>query len=498
MISELLQERQSVDIQIVAQYVSYAVITAMAFGVPWRLGLKNWKWFTTNMGFNKYVFWLHGTLTFSFMWLCQPRNLMSIFGDNLDLLAVLQCVMISLLAIVLWDFGHAMFWSENLQYIILVNLHHVGLFLAIMLGPGWRVDALVDSNESTRLNLEHQVSLDTWMFGHLWLIHSLGLIVDIILPYLFRIKLVQGQRSLKHGYALGSVYFYHQYMNSNLDKFFTYQTSSLFVMLIARYMISGNGMNVDFFRRIEFPGLIMVVIDRALGFHDNFCQRSLAIMVGLCGIYLVYKVFFVELPLMPTRYFGPEDNPELKKFLEYETDAVLGVRESAEKISAAKTKWDMFYGYISKYWNDKECKDGTKWSQKYLLHVAVALFRSGDPKDAEKFVNLIDKLGDKSLNEPMPDQDDFVPISFCLYQYNYECILILLKRGADPYRMSRDRKVPILRGQSDPWKLSGTGNPGALGFSDRFWERFNAICLKKSSPKVLSRREKFYEILKQF
>jgi len=502
MISKLLQERPNLSVQIVNQYLCYAVVSAMAFGVPWRLGLKHWKWFTSNMGFNKYIFWLHGTLTFGLMWLCQPRNLTMIFGDDLDSLAILQCGMISLLAIVLWDFGFGIFSEQNLPMFILINCHHIGLFLAMFFGPGWRVDVLVDTDESLRLILENQASLDTCIFGWLWMIHSFGFLLEIILPSVFGIKVVEGARSLsvdaiKHVYALGTVYFYHQYINYNFDKFFTYQTSSLLVMLFGRFVINGNWKNVDFLRRIEFPGFVIVVVDRVLGFHEKFCQRSVTLMVCLCVISLVYNVVFVEITPVPARFFSPEDNPELKKFLEEETDAVLGVSETAEKISAAKTKWEPMSGFILKWWDGKESDDGTKWAQKYPVHFALAHL-PGDRENIENFINLLDKIGEKALDQPMTDFNDYVPLILCSYQYNYECILILLKKGADPYKTSKDHKTPIQSGLKDPWRLSATGKPGTLGFSDGFWERFNAICLKKSPPKVLSRQEKFYEIVKQF
>jgi hypothetical protein len=372
----------------------------------------------------------------------------------------------------------------------------------MFLGPGWRVDTLVDTDESLRLNLENQASLDTCIFGWLWMIHSFGFLLEIILPYVFGVKLVEGARSLsvdaiKHVYALGTVYFYHRYINYNLDKFFTYQTSSLLVMLFGRFLVNGNWKNVDFLRRIEFPGFLIVVVDRVLGFHDNFCQRSVTLTVCLFVIYLVYTVIFVELTPMPARFFSPEDNPELKKFLEEETDAVLGVSETAEKISAAKTKWESVSGFILQWWDGKESEDGTKWSQKYPVHDALTHL-PGDRENIENFINLLDKIGEKALDQPMTDLNDNVPLILCSYQYNYECILILLKRGADPYKTSKDHKMPMRSGLKDPWKLSGTGKPGALGFSDGFWEKFNAICIKKSPAKILSRREKIYEIVKQF
>merc|ERR1719411_314627 len=135
-----------------------------------------------------------------------------------------------------------------------------------------------------------QVDLDTRMFGWLWFTHSFGFILQIVLPYVFGVKLEEGKRSfsldfIKHCYAFVSVYFFHRYMNFDLDRFFTYQTCSLLVMLTGRYLFFWNCMRVDFFRRVEFPGFLIVLFDRVLGFQDVACQRSCVIVMSLYGLW---------------------------------------------------------------------------------------------------------------------------------------------------------------------------------------------------------------------
>merc|ERR1712045_928229 len=99
---------------------------------------KNSVWFKDYFSMNiKYISWMHGIFTFSLMWLCQPQNLLgTLFANNLRFLAVLQQGMVSLLAIILWDIGNV-YSSLSLTSKILINFHHIGLFVAVLLGPGW-------------------------------------------------------------------------------------------------------------------------------------------------------------------------------------------------------------------------------------------------------------------------------------------------------------------------------------------------------------------------
>lgn len=502
-LSQQMQGRPSLGIELLSPCLCYAFVSALAFGLPWKLGLKNWKWFAENFALNKYVWWLHGTLTFGLMWLCQPQNLEEFLGNdkNLGLLAVVQHGITSLLALILWDFGYIIpSWPQ-----FLLGCHHAGLFLAMFFGPGWSIDAYNRADDVSKENLEAQVRLDTCMFGWLWMTHSFGFLLQIILPYLFGIKLKEGDRSssvdaIKHAYSCGSVYLFHQYLNSNSDKLFTYQTSSLFLMLFGRYIACGNAKNVNFLRRIEVPGFFIVLVDRVVGFHDRYCWRSLAIAASLFGMFLVYAVFFKVLMPKPACYFGPKDNPELQKFLEDETDAVRGVSETLEKRVAAETKWNQTKPFFQKSWGNKETKDGIKLSKIYPVIQALVNFEPGNQKDVEDFVNLLDKLGEKALNETVIEHFDSYPLSWsATMQYSYECTLILLKRGGNPYKLRTDNYYAVRSGMvlnSFLLSVSATGKAGALGYSDGFWERFNEICLKKSPPEALSRKEKFLEIVK--
>jgi len=479
-----------------------ALLALLVFGVPWRLGLKHWKWFKSKFnayGHNKYLWRLHGAFVFGLMWSSQPRNLEMLFGgSNPELLAIVQFGMVSLLAIILWDFGY-MDTDNSWTTWIQINCHHVGLFLAILFGPGWHVDSLVDNGGDFDL-LQRQIRLDVFIYAWLWLIHSLGFLLEVVLPRVFG-HLDEGARSgpysfIQHAYALGSVYLFHQYANSNLAKLFTYQMTSLLVMLFGRHFINHNWRHVDWMRRIEFPGFLVVMADRILGFHDTFCQRSLAILAGLGGISLLYAVFLADRTPRPKEYFAPEDHPKLRKFLAEEIDKVRGISATEDEFQAAKAKWDKMQSVVKAWMEEKKTKDGTPWTQKYPVHTAIASFEPRNPNHTEQFVNLLDKLGKKALDQPLLEWHDEHPIEWsAAFQYSYECTLILLQRGAQPY-WKGDNAVNT--GMRDHWKSSATGKKGALGFSDGFWERFNELCVQKSPSKVLTLKERLFEILKSF
>ena len=487
-------------------YLCYALLGALLLGLPWEFGLKDWEWYKNKVKSNKYIWWMHGTFTFGLMWLCQPKNLRTIFGsddkdNNLGLLAVMQHGMVSLLAIVLWDFGYV---NSGIS-MILVNCHHVGLFLAILFGPGWGIDAFVgdssdeENYEIIKSSLERQVHLDTCMFGWLWMIHSFGFLLQVILP-LLGIKLKEGTPSplvttIQHAYACGTVYFYQQYMNSNPNKFFTYQTCSLFIMLFGRYLTNSNWKHISYLRRIEFPGFWIVLVDRALGFRDTYCQRSLAI--AFCGFaaYLLYAVQFKILMPKPNVYVGPNENPELKKFLEDETSKVRGSSLSPDELEKAKTMWIGKRLFAVDWWDKLSSSDETKLAEIYPVHNIVLTTQPGDQKDAEKLANLLDKIGEKALNQPVKEWYDGSPTEFSAsISYSYECTLVLLKKGANPYLEDAIGQYAVRTGKLDPFGFSPI-KPAGLGYSEGFWDRFDQICLEKSPPKLLSRKEKFRKIV---
>jgi hypothetical protein len=122
----------------------------------------------------------HGVLAVALMWVLQPGNgsLPRLCGAPGAPAAsyVLQAVP----ALVLWDLGLAP--SRDLRRVLLLTMHHVGLFIA--------------------LHFQHepeQAWRDSAMFGWLWAVHSFGLfaLIKRTLVELVSGKACTGQRSVR-------------------------------------------------------------------------------------------------------------------------------------------------------------------------------------------------------------------------------------------------------------------------------------------------------------
>jgi hypothetical protein len=495
-----------------APFLYYCIFFGLVSTLWWKVLLKRLEFFKNIFkAHGKYVWWLHGTLTFTLMYCSQPSTLLWLVGrvyelfpldnDPLGTMTLLKYSFTSLLAVILWDFGY--YTDMGGSMFLAITAHHSGLFLAMFLGPGWDLHQL-HSSDPPSARVQRQVFLDTCMFGWLWAIHSFGFLLEIVLPFIFRVRLQEGQRSkpvdiIKHMYAMVSVLLYHRYLNFNQEMFWTYQTCSLMFMLCGRFGANGNWRNVDFLRRIEVPGFSIVLIDRAFGLHDPFCERAVAIFVLLMMTILAYVVFFRELMPKPEIYVAPDADrhPELLKFLEEETDKVLGTELSPENRKKAADKWQGMQGHVKGWWGSQG-REGKKWKDVYPVHNAIVNWDIADAKGMEtcrdEFVGLLEKHGAKALDWVHTDWYDSCPLHFCVpLQYPYESTLILLKRGANPYLPDANKKCAVELGLGDPFRIACW--PAALGYSEGFWQRFNEICLAKSPAKVLTRYEKFREIL---
>merc|ERR1712045_336724 len=127
----------------------------------------------------------------------------------------------------------------------------------------------------------------------------------------------------------------------------------------------------------------------------------------------------------------------------------------------------------------------------YPLHDAVMTCQPGNRNDVEPLIDLLDKIGEKALDQPIKEWYDCTPLRLAAnVGYAYECTLALLKRGADPYIKDSNGEYAVLKGMRN--------ESSALGHSEGFWERFNKICVEKSPPKQVSRKEKLLEIVKSF
>jgi len=482
----------------IAEYAYYAILAALLLGIFQPLIYKRNPKVTNALLANiKYVFWAHGLMTFSFMYLLEPRNLV-LLGLSPEATVVTKYALQSLLALTLWDMGHV--WSMDIMTIVLIDMHHIGLFVALFFGFGASVSSAAAAAASDE-RLAAQAHMDSCMFGWFWSIHSFGFLLEVIFP-LVGIKLAEGQRSvsldaIKHVYAAGTVYVMYHYINGEHQPgmgFSHYQTWALTIMLTGRYLINGNWKNVDFLRRVELPGAFVVLADN-LFFHDKYLERAIAMYLTLLLGRLAHKVFFLKSRPKPTSYVGPEENPELKKFLEDKAGEVLGKKSSDDSISdadaaagGAEKKEDKNDGsairkyIIAIFDNESQVKgkDGLPLLQKdaWPLQYAAVL---NDLKEAKR---LIDEDPSR-VNAPMSDWYECAPVHWALSMNNVEMVLLLLKSGANPYLRETAKGGDAIDAAFDPQSMRSfleKITPGSLGASPHFFDEFEEIVLRKSPP----------------
>lgn len=420
----------------------------------------------------KELFWAHGAATFSVMYLVQPTNLTSMgryFGARMARLIMAKYMLLSMLIALLWDGLY--FRKMDLKGLVLLNCHHIGLFLAIGLGRGW---ALGDEDSMSDPVLQKQVSIDTCLFGWMWAIHGFGFILKHIFP-LFGIHLLEGERSvvldrIKYVYSTVTFYWYYKFFKAESQPGvgFNYQTLALLTMLVGRFIPNTQ---VPFLRRVEMPGVVMLLFDGIL-FDDIYMHRSAALCLAIFVGYLIHFCCFKRHDPKPTQFFSPKENARLRAFLEAETNSVNEVVEDDVLKTAIMVSW--FESEPTKKGNDR--KDGVDcptFPMRYPLHYAVC------KNDKEQIRTLLESC-QVDVNEPIMEHCEVTPLqlaSFCVRHFGYGegAMLILLKNGANPYLVkfaSQLDTVDDYRGKT-------------LGGSENFFERYNDICLERSPPNVV-------------
>jgi len=268
-------------------------------------------------------------------------------------------------------------------------------------------------------------------------------------------------------------------------------------MLSGRHIVKKNWKNADFLWLIEFPGFWIFLMDRLLGFQDRFCLCAFSIVAMLLGAHLPHAIFSSELTQRFIRYVGPEENPELKTFLEDETPAMCGVSAADKKFDTANAKFSSVQTWSAKWFDNSKCEGEKTWEEVCPVHCWLIECKPGDKGDAEGFGKFLDNVENKCLEQPLKEMHDVGPLQLSdFHKFSCECTLPLLKRGANPHQ--EDCSVhAVMRGMQDPWELS-TLKPSSLGFSEGFWERFYAICIEKSPPEVSSRWDRFLRIVRSF
>ena len=512
-----------------------------------------------------------------------------IVGGGVAATQILKYLALSLLALTLYDFG-MVFNSilKDIAFWFFINCHHLGAFIALYFGPYGFGGHEYEANgvpEST--NIDVSLALNAKLFGWLWVIHAFSFLLEVIFP-LIGLKYKDDERSkfldlIKHVYSVVTCYWFYQYFNADCQpgvnvKFWqnrsehtpsyqsvagsnlNYQTLALFVMLLGRFFVNANFRKVDFIRRIEFPGFWIIVFDNSMGyaadpstmvtvqthildvilgpdsatnyfkidFGFSYVAISLAttLLLGLLG----YGVFFKKEIIKPDKYYGPEENEELKEFLDevFEKKTRKDGEEPAEGTSVLHkldTEGSSAWKSIVFDWFASQ-KDDTRenkcFEKLFPLHAAViqgdaqllnklllkgkgkaAATVAGKEEHSESNESPEKSSSDSESSQAdeldISDAEDLSPNAICdprhptmkwstpalmwtcgsQMEYSAECVYYLLIHGADPYLTGPE-------GTFDKDAVS-TGiyeTGGKLGNCKDFWQRLNAICCKKSPPEV--------------
>lgn len=420
----------------------------------------------------KELFWAHGIATFSVMYVVQPTNLASMgryFGARMTGLIMAKYTLLSMLVALLWD--GLFFRKMGLKELVLLNCHHIGLFLAVGLGRGW---ALGDEDSMSDLVLQKQVSIDTCLFGWMWAIHGFGFILEHIFP-LFRIHLLEGERSvaldrIKYGYSMMTFYWYYKFFKAESQPGvgFNYQTLALLTMLVGRFIPNTR---VPFLRRVEMPGVAVLLID-GMFFDDIYMHRSTALCLAIFAGYLIHFCCFKAYDPKPAQFFGPKENAKLRAFLGAETNSVNEVFEDNVSKTAIMVSW--FESKATKKGNNrKDGVDSPTFVTRYPLHYAVC------KNDKQQIQALLESCK-VDVNEPIMEHYELTPlqlVSYCARHFGYGegAMLILLKNGANPYLANFASQLDTV----DDYRGK------ALGGSENFFGRYNDICLERSPPHVV-------------
>merc|ERR1712183_574765 len=117
----------------------------------------------------------------------------------------------------------------------------------------------------------------------------------------------------------------------------------------------------------------------------------------------LYAVFLKKTVPVPERYFGPDENPVLAKFLEDETSAVRGKSTAAESFEAAQEKFNSCHAWFGGWWKNQHVDDERACGEQYPIHNCVMTCQPGNQEDAQKLVKHLDVSSDVNINEPLKE-----------------------------------------------------------------------------------------------
>jgi len=281
----------------------------------------------------------------------------------------------------------------DLKFSILLFFHHVGAFVAYLHQPGEQ---------------PLQASRNTQFFAWAWAIHSLPFIQDKLLPIVGLPK-VSGKKYLcmdvvRHLYGAVTVYCYYLYVNGEGQPGLgcNYQSGAATSLLFGRYLCNSNWKMIDWARRVEVPGVLLVTVAHAAG---NDFRFAAAVLVSAAICILSTKVAY----FMPV----PEQyalTPEIEAFIK----SAYGQKPEVEP------KYPFPIEMIKAWWSGD-----ASWSAKWPLHEAVIL------NDVDTVKRHLQKGVAADL--AMKDWYDTTPAGFAAFLGHLDILIVLLLKGVDPY-----------------------------------------------------------------
>jgi len=392
----------------------------------------------------KYISWLHGIGVFSALFWMQKQSA----------LGAVHYFVFAVLVFVLWDCG--MVHSKDPKFLFLLNLHHIGVFVALLNQAG------EDSARAWR---------NTSLYGWLWSIHSFGILHEILLP-LIGIRLKEGEKCnalemIRHVYAAFSCYFLYQYLNgaNQFGLGWNYQTLAVVCMYMGRFLTNDNYANVPFIRRVELPGAVLILVDH-LFFQDVYLHRAAPVTISLAICLFTYHLFFKESRPKPEQWLCPEEDEKINTFLQDAEKCLIPA--TGEQGNEEKKKHDPKDLMIESWF------DGNAgWKDNWPLHRAIAV---GDATEVEKLLAKKSENGNCHPNAKMKDWHDSTPLSWAVHLDRRAIIMLLLKHGANPYLAGRDGTDAV-----DAAVRSKGSDKNNL---KQFFEKLDCVALAASPPKL--------------
>merc|ERR1711907_40670 len=377
------------------------------------------SWLNEN---GKFVSWLHAPIVFVMLFASEGAE-----EGWMHYLLALPCLF------VLWDCG-AVF--DNIKLRMLLNLHHAGAVIAYVHQPR-------EQSNRARLN--------TLFFALAWAIHALPAIEHVVLP-LIGLPKVKGNKYVsmeivRYLYGALMVYCYHLYLNADdqLGLGYNYQTAAVGSLLIGRGLAHDNWKFIDWARRVEVPGIVLVTFAHMLG---NYKLGTCALVTLVVGITSIKVAKFQPIPehyaltsemykLMASQYGR---KPVCEPLLPF-------------PIEMTKSWWH----------------SNPTWSTNWPLHEA-ALFG-----DTQAVIQCLEEGVDPELE--MVDWHGTTPAAFGAFFGQLDVVIMLLQNGVNPYKSCNHPQFVGFVSTSVMQLLRGHSH------AKRFADKFHLLAMKASPSK---------------